>query len=103
MNSGEIAPPGAPSSLPRPVCERRSAVDHIALACAELGVMRERLEVHNVEYRLTEVPTTGEIQLFLREACGVGIELIVPHNQFPVRPHRRSCHMCDRSGSRRAK
>jgi len=76
MNSGEIAPPGAPSSLPTPVCERRSAVDHIALTCAELAVMRERLERHHVEYQLTEVPAAGEVQLFLRDPCGVGIELI---------------------------
>jgi catechol 2,3-dioxygenase-like lactoylglutathione lyase family enzyme len=78
MNSGEIAPPGAPSSLPISISERRSAVDHIALRCAELAVMRERLDRHNVEYRLTEVPTAGEIQLFLRDPCGVGVELIFP-------------------------
>jgi hypothetical protein len=40
--------------------------------------MRQRLERHNVEYRLTEVPAVGEIQLFLRDPCGVGVELIFP-------------------------
>lgn len=83
MNSGETVPPGAPSSLPVSVCERVSALDHIALACREIGVMREHLERHHVEYRVTEVPAAGEIQLFIRDPCGIGIELIFPLNSPP--------------------
>jgi catechol 2,3-dioxygenase-like lactoylglutathione lyase family enzyme len=78
MNSGEIVPPGAPSSLPASARERRSALDHIALGCGDLDLMRERLERLQVEYRMTEVPETGEVQLFLRDPCGIGIELIFP-------------------------
>lgn len=77
MNSGETAPPGSPVGLPSRL-ERRSALDHIALACDGLAAMRERLERHHVEYRITEVPATGEVQLFLRDPSGIGIELIFP-------------------------
>jgi glyoxylase I family protein len=77
MNSGEIAPQGAPSSLP-PSIERCSALDHIALICDDLPVMRECLERHHVEYRMTEVPAAKEVQIFLRDPAGIGIELIFP-------------------------
>lgn len=76
MNTGETVPPGAPSSLPTSLGERVSALDHIALACREIDAVRERLERRHVEYRVSEVPTTGEIQLFVRDPCGIGIELI---------------------------
>lgn len=78
MNSGEVAPPQAPSSLPACLDERHSALDHIALACDDLATMRERLERHHVEYRMTEVPVAKEVQLFLRDPSGIGIELIFP-------------------------
>jgi glyoxylase I family protein len=78
MNSGESTPPGAPCGLSAPVAGRRSALDHIALACDDLAVMRERLERHGVDYRVTEVPTAGQIQLFVRDPCGIAIELIFP-------------------------
>jgi catechol 2,3-dioxygenase-like lactoylglutathione lyase family enzyme len=78
MNSGETAPPGAPSSLPASVDERRSALDHVAMSCDDLAVMRERLERYHVEYRMTEVPAAREVQLFFRDPCGIGIELIFP-------------------------
>ncbi len=81
MNSGEIVAPGAPSDLPVLVADRRSALDHIALACDDLAAMRERLERHRVDFRLTEVSIAGEIQLFIRDPCGVAIELV-----FPLRP-----------------
>jgi extradiol dioxygenase family protein len=55
-----------------------SALDHIALACDDLAAMRERLERRHVAYQVTEVPTAGEVQLFLRDPCGTGIELIFP-------------------------
>ena len=78
MNSGEVAPPGAHSTLPASVAERHSALDHIALACDDLAAMRDRLERHHVPYQVTEVPAAGEVQLFLRDPCGTGIELIFP-------------------------
>lgn len=78
MNSGELRPPGLSHPLPESLDERRSALDHIALACDDLAVVRERLERHHVEYRTAAVPTTGEVQLFLRDPCGIGIELIFP-------------------------
>ena len=78
MNSGEIPPPGAPSSLPASVAQRPSALDHIAIACDELASVQDCLERRGVEYRITEVPATGETQLFFRDPCGVGIELIAP-------------------------
>jgi len=75
MNSGEIPPPGAPSSLSTPVDQRHSALDHIAIACDELAAIQERLDQRGVEYRITDVPNTGQVQLFFRDPCGIGIEL----------------------------
>lgn len=78
MSSGETVSPGSPTSLPAAVCERFSALDHIAMACDDRAAMEERLRNHRVGYRITEVPETGEVQLLLRDPRGVGIELIFP-------------------------
>lgn len=77
MNSGEVAAPGSPQSLPE-VEARRSAIDHIALASEDLNESVRRLTSHGVAYTRTEAPAAGEIQLFFRDPSGNGIELIFP-------------------------
>ena len=77
MNSGEVAAPGSPNSLPD-VHERRSAIDHVALAADDIDEAVRRLNDHGVPYTLTEVPAVGEIQIFCRDPSGNGVELIFP-------------------------
>jgi catechol 2,3-dioxygenase-like lactoylglutathione lyase family enzyme len=77
MNSGEVAAPDSPAALPA-VPDRRSAFDHIALACDDFDATVRRLDAHGIGYTLTEVPLTGETQLFCTDPSGVGIELIFP-------------------------
>jgi hypothetical protein len=75
MNTGEVVAPGAPMSLPA-LSQRSSSVDHIALNCKSLDLMLTRLEQFQVPFTRTEVPAVNEIQLFLRDPTGNGIELI---------------------------
>ena len=77
MNSGEVAAPGSPNSLPD-VHKRYSAIDHIALAADDVDETVRRLTDHSVPYTLTEVPAVGEIQIFCRDPSGNGVELIFP-------------------------
>lgn len=75
MNSGETVPPGSSDSLP-PVPERRSALDHIALAAEGVNDAVQRLTAHKVPFTMTEVPSAGTIQIFCRDPSGNGLELI---------------------------
>jgi catechol-2,3-dioxygenase len=75
MHSGEVGAPGSPQSLPD-VAERRTAMDHIALAATDLESAVQRLNANRVPFTLTEVPAVGEIQVFCRDPSGNGIELI---------------------------
>jgi catechol 2,3-dioxygenase-like lactoylglutathione lyase family enzyme len=76
MNSGETVAPGSPSALPEAREARRSAFDHIALACTGLDDYLVRLDRHGIEYTRTEVPSRGQVQLFFRDPSGVAVELI---------------------------
>jgi catechol 2,3-dioxygenase-like lactoylglutathione lyase family enzyme len=80
MQSGEAAAPDCPVTLPA-VPDRRSAFDHIALACDDFDATVRRLDTHHIRYTLTEVPLTGQRQLFCTDPSGVGVELIFPHVQ----------------------
>ena len=70
-----VVAPGSPNSLPD-VRERRSAIDHVALAADDVNEAVRRLTDHGVPYTLTEVPAVGEIQIFCRDPSGNGVELI---------------------------
>ena len=78
MNTGETLAPGSPISLPESLEDRRSAFDHIALACVDLDDTEARLKRHGIRYTRTEVPSSGDIQLFLRDPSGVAVELVFP-------------------------
>ena len=49
--------------------------DHVAFKCTGLAACVERLRRSGVPYELAEVPALRQVQLFLRDPAGVGIEL----------------------------
>jgi catechol 2,3-dioxygenase-like lactoylglutathione lyase family enzyme len=53
----------------------RGAFDHVAFDCEGLREFVERLEHAGVEYEVDEVASLGQVQLFLRDPAGVGVEL----------------------------
>jgi catechol 2,3-dioxygenase-like lactoylglutathione lyase family enzyme len=50
-------------------------LDHIAFACVDLPGMRARLDAAGVPYRIDKVDLPGQVQLFLIDPAGVGVEL----------------------------
>ena len=69
-----IEAPDATSA--RPTSPR---IDHVGLrvnTAEEWSALLERMQVSGVSYDLTEVPLTGERQLFVAMAPGVVIELV---------------------------
>jgi glyoxylase I family protein len=67
-----VAP--ASESLPD-VGDRHSAADHIAFRCSDLEGTLERLRRHAVAHSIDRVPLVNEVQIFLRDPSGVGVEL----------------------------
>jgi catechol 2,3-dioxygenase-like lactoylglutathione lyase family enzyme len=65
--------------------QRRSSIDHIALAAEDLDQTLQHLTAHGIEFRRARVPGTGDVQLFLHDPVGNGIELVfqnaVPHTE----------------------
>ena len=53
----------------------RSTLDHVAFSCEGLREFVGRLERAGVEYEVDEVASLGQVQLFLRDPAGVGLEL----------------------------
>ena len=53
----------------------RSTFDHVAFSCEGLREFVERLERAGVEYELDEVASLEQVQIFLRDPAGVGLEL----------------------------
>ena len=49
--------------------------DHVAFSGSGLAGMLERLRRHGVPYELAEVTSLGQVQVFLRDPAGVGVEL----------------------------
>ncbi|MEP7043704.1 MAG: VOC family protein [Dokdonella sp.] len=54
---------------------RTGWLDHIAFACDDPVAMRARLDAAAVRYEIDEVPASGQLQIFLTDPAGVGIEL----------------------------
>jgi catechol 2,3-dioxygenase-like lactoylglutathione lyase family enzyme len=59
-----------------------SFFDHVAFSCNGLAGVLDRLRRHSVPYELDEVTSLGQVQVFLRDPAGVGVEL----NFAGVRP-----------------
>ena len=49
--------------------------DHIALTCTDADAMQARLRRHGIDYTVDEVPMASQLQVFLRDPAGNGIEL----------------------------
>jgi catechol 2,3-dioxygenase-like lactoylglutathione lyase family enzyme len=49
--------------------------DHVAFNCEGLSAAVERLNRLGVPFELDEVPSLGQVQLFVRDPAGVGVEL----------------------------
>lgn len=52
--------------------------DHIAFAATDVEGVRKRLKANNVKFREQIVPRTGDIQFFMYDPDGVGVELNFP-------------------------
>lgn len=50
-------------------------LDHIAFACSNLPAMRAKLDAAGVSYRIDVVDMPPQVQLFLTDPAGVGVEL----------------------------
>ena len=50
-------------------------LDHFALTCTDPASMRARLDAAAVSYELDEVPASRQLQIFLTDPAGVGVEL----------------------------
>jgi catechol-2,3-dioxygenase len=53
----------------------RHFFDHIAFSCEGLQGLIERLKQLNVPYQVMEIASLGQIQVFVRDTAGVGVEL----------------------------
>ncbi|WP_288251642.1 VOC family protein [uncultured Hydrogenophaga sp.] len=54
------------------------ALDHLAFLADDMAGFRERLERHNIAYRIRTVPSLGLHQLFLSDPSGLTIEMNFP-------------------------
>lgn len=60
--------------------ERRTAqptgtFDHAAFRCTGREQYEQKLKRRGIDYRLAQVPATRQVQLFLRDPAGNGVEL----------------------------
>lgn len=49
--------------------------DHVAFNCADLAATTDVLAQHGIAVTQAEVPGTGQVQLFLNDPAGNGVEL----------------------------
>lgn len=50
-------------------------LDHIAFSCEGLTGLLERLKRLDIPYRVSEVTSLGQVQVFVRDPARVGVEL----------------------------
>jgi catechol 2,3-dioxygenase-like lactoylglutathione lyase family enzyme len=65
---------GAAATEMRPV-DATTTFDHVAFSCTDLPAFEERLARHGIKYRTGRVPQTSQVQLFVRDPAGNGVEL----------------------------
>jgi len=49
--------------------------NHIAFRCQGVSETLKTLKINQVDYELREIPDLNQIQIFLRDPCGIRIEL----------------------------
>ena len=60
---------------PGEVRRRGGAIDHVSFKCTNLEATKADLQRRGVEYSITQVPVTGDTQIFLHDPVGTGVEL----------------------------
>lgn len=58
-----------------PVSNSNGAFNHLAFACDDLAATRARLDAMGMPYEEDVVEQLGQVQLFLRDPAGMGVEL----------------------------
>lgn len=58
--------PGGPSA---------NTFDHVAFACSDRPAIEARLQRAGVDFRVVRQPGLGQVQIFLRDPAGNGVEL----------------------------
>ena len=64
---------GVPPAREAPA--RGGTFDHVAFTCTGLAETEARLRAQGVDYRSVRVPGTDQVQLFLTDPAGNGVEL----------------------------
>ena len=49
--------------------------DHAAFRCTDRGAFEQKLRQHGVPFEIAHVPATDQVQLFLKDPAGNGVEL----------------------------
>lgn len=63
------------SSDGEPATTHQSCFNHLAFVCSDLDATCARLDAANVPYETDVVDELGQVQLFLTDPAGVGVEL----------------------------
>jgi catechol-2,3-dioxygenase len=50
-------------------------LDHFAFACSKLAQVEQSLQSHGVDYKKVQVPSSAQIQLFVKDPAGNNVEL----------------------------
>jgi glyoxylase I family protein len=53
----------------------RAAIDHVALQCSGRHALIARLQELGIPFAVSEVPQVGDIQIFIHDPAGTGVEL----------------------------
>lgn len=53
---------------------RNTALDHVAFTCTDVDAFEERLQARGIDYRRFAVPGTTQVQLFVTDPSGNGVE-----------------------------
>lgn len=58
-----------------PLSDSNGAFNHLAFACDDLPATRARLDAMRIPYEVDVVDQLRQVQLFLRDPAGMGVEL----------------------------
>ena len=58
-----------------PLPDSNGAFNHLAFACDDLAATRARLDAARIPYEVDVVDQLGQVQLFLTDPAGMGVEL----------------------------
>lgn len=63
------------NSMPTRNITHTKIIDHVAFTCKGLSDFEKLLNSRSIKYRKTTVPGTSQVQLFLSDPAGNGVEL----------------------------